>query len=809
MKPHRLRPLVVGLLPLGLFRRQILAPWMGLWAAALLSSGTINAGSAAQANAGASGTTAGAANPQQRAVAEGALVTLQADQQRETGKVFFADGHVDITYQDKRLRGDHAEYNDNTHIARITGHVQFDYQTEHLEASDGSYNLITGAGAFHNVRGTFTVERRPSSTLLISQNPVSFTARAIHRVNDETYTLQDARITVCDPEHPKWTFHARRARLHVQKSLRLEGATFRLVSVPIIYLPYATVPVARRVRQSGFLIPDVSESSVKGVVIGDSYYWAPTAWMDATVGGAWLSKRGYSQNESLRMRPTENSHLEFSFYGVTDYGLAGLNGTRQPSQGGHEFHVGGDALLGHGWRAVADLNELSSLTFRLVFSETFAEAVNSEVHNNAFVTNNFRGFSVNIGTLGYENFFTAAPQTLVTLRTGPGIRAGSVDQSPWKRWPVYFGFGAFADGVYRDDETASRFQTPLLVPRLEVAPRVTIPLHLGSWLGITPSLTVRATRYGGQLAGNAYSGAPFLRTTEEFSVDLRPPALERVWNLNGVKWEHTIEPTVLYRDVNGVDDFARFIRFDEDETLTDTNEIGYDLTQRLFRREGNADPQELVTWRLAQKYFFDPTFGEALVPGQRNVFQTFDELTPFAFADAPRRFSPIISDLRVTPGGLYDAQFRADYDPVRGEFTAWGVLLKLKPYKESFVSLANFSTINIPSSLGSSLGFPSPDPVPSLLLLPPRSNQVRALVGYGDINRPGWNTAVGFSYDETQGNFQNQVVQLSYNGSCCGLGFEYRRFELGNVRVENQFRVVLHLANIGSAGNLRRQEKIF
>jgi LPS-assembly protein len=742
-------------------------------------------------------------------VAGSGLISLQADQQREVGKIFYADGNVDITYQNKRLRGDHAEYNDNTHTARITGHVQFDYESEHLEASDGSYNMLTGAGRFHDVRGTITVQRKPASNLLISQNPISFTAREIIRVDDETYTLQDALITVCDPGHPKWTFQTRAARLHVEKTLRLEGATFRLVSVPILYLPYATVPVARRVRQSGFLIPDVSESSVKGVVIGDSYYWAPTAWMDATVGGQWLSKRGYSQNEALRMRPTENSHLEFSFYGVTDYGLAGPNGTRQPSQGGHEFHLGGDALLGHGWRAVADLNELSSLTFRLVFSETFAEAVNSEVHNNAFVTNNFRGFSVNIGMLGYKNFFSATPETIVTLRTAPEIHIGSVDQSPWKNWPVYFGFEMFADGVYRDEEATPRFHTPPLVQRYEAAPSVTVPLHLGSWLGVTPSLTVRSTRYGGQVEGNTYSGTPFVRNTEELSVDARPPALERVWSGDGAKWEHTIEPEVIYRDVNGVDDFARFIRFDEDETLTDTNELEYDLTQRLFRREGEAGPEELVTWRLAQKYFFDPSFGGALVRGTRNVFETLDELTPFAFADSARRFSPIISDLRVTPGGHYDAQFRADYDPSRGQFTALGVLLKLKPYKESFLSLANFSAMNIPSSANLPDQFPARKPVPSPLLLPPRSNQVRALVGYGDINRPGWNTAIGFSYDETENIFQNEVFQLSYNGSCCGLGFEYRRFALGNVRVENQFRIVLQLANIGSAGNLRRQEKVF
>jgi len=38
---------------------------------------------------------------------------------------------------------------------------------------------------------------------------------------------------------------------------------------------------------------------------------------------------------------------------------------------------------------------------------------------------------------------------------------------------------------------------------------------------------------------------------------------------------------------------------------------------------------------------------------------------------------------------------------------------------------------------------------------------------------------------------------------------EYRRFALGAVRNENQFRFNFTLANIGSFGNIRRQEQLF
>ena len=52
------------------------------------------------------------------------------------------------------------------------------------------------------------------------------------------------------------------------------------------------------------------------------------------------------------------------------------------------------------------------------------------------------------------------------------------------------------------------------------------------------------------------------------------------------------------------------------------------------------------------------------------------------------------------------------------------------------------------------------------------------------------------------------MIQVSYNGNCCGLALEYRRIALGQVRTDNQFRVAF-IANIGTFGNLPRQEKIF
>lgn len=75
------------------------------------------------------------------------------------------------------------------------------------------------------------------------------------------------------------------------------------------------------------------------------------------------------------------------------------------------------------------------------------------------------------------------------------------------------------------------------------------------------------------------------------------------------------------------------VLFDETDTLKDTNEAEYSLTQRLYRRHGDSQSNEMVSWRVAQKYYFDPSFGGALISGQRNVFQALNSITPFAFAE--------------------------------------------------------------------------------------------------------------------------------------------------------------------------------
>jgi LPS-assembly protein len=52
------------------------------------------------------------------------------------------------------------------------------------------------------------------------------------------------------------------------------------------------------------------------------------------------------------------------------------------------------------------------------------------------------------------------------------------------------------------------------------------------------------------------------------------------------------------------------------------------------------------------------------------------------------------------------------------------------------------------------------------------------------------------------------TTEITYNTDCCGISIEYNRFNIG-ARDDTQYRMAFSIANMGSFGTLRKQERIF
>jgi LPS-assembly protein len=243
---------------------------------------------------------------------------------------------------------------------------------------------------------------------------------------------------------------------------------------------------------------------------------------------------------------------------------------------------------------------------------------------------------------------------------------------------------------------------------------------------------------------------------------------------------------VEYSFVDGVNDFNRIIRFDENDLLSNTNQVTLSITNRLFVKNKDGNVNEVLRWDLSQSRYFDPTFGGAVIAGQRNVVQSSEELDGFAFINGPRSYSPVVSALRFQQ--KIGVEWRMDYDPLLGHISnsAFSADVRFSKY---FISLGHNEVRTDPA-------------------VAPNSNQFRGLLAVGNQNRKGWNAAFSMYYDYKRAILEFATTQVTYNTDCCGISFEYRRFNFGT-RDDSQYRVAFAISNVGTFGTLRKQERIF
>jgi LPS-assembly protein len=236
-------------------------------------------------------------------------------------------------------------------------------------------------------------------------------------------------------------------------------------------------------------------------------------------------------------------------------------------------------------------------------------------------------------------------------------------------------------------------------------------------------------------------------------------------------------------------DFNRFVRFDETDLLSDTNEIGLSLTNRIYAKRGDS-VSEIFTWELIQKRYFDPTFGGALLTGTRNVFASTADISAYAFIAGPRSESPVVSKLRMSPISGLGIRWQAEYDShYRGIVdSAFGLDYRWK----RVMFIAENNTVN-----------------KELALQTPAANQFHFRTGFGDANHRGFNAVTDVAYDYRNGVLQYIFSTVTYNTDCCGITAQLRFANFGVRPPVPEIRIAFAVANIGTFGTLRRQDRMF
>jgi LPS-assembly protein len=723
-------------------------------------------------------------------------VQIEADTAAHQGNLTVYEGYVDVRLGTMRLQGDKLIYNDDTDVGEAVGNIVFDQEGQRITGSRAVYNFRTRKGTIWDARG-FT-NRTPDGVT------VYFEAARIDRTGLDTFEVHRGRLTSCDEAVPKWSFTASHIGLRLNKRVSIRWPTLRIKNVPLFWLPYATVPITKRIRNSGFLTPGLGNSNIRGRTFIIPYYQTLGRSADVLPRIDIFSRRGIGVGTDFRARTGQTSHLNTGFFAVFDR----LFGQPGPKQGGTAFYLDAVQYLPSGFLVAADVNITSNLSFRQIFSDNFQQAISPEERTQIYVNNNFRNYSFNLLAQSRDVFLSRVDRfnpdlvppgldQLVTIRQLPSFELTRRPSRLTKMLPLYLSFRTAAEGLSRGEAT---FQTPSVVQRLDVKPQLTLPLPSIGGLAITPSLTLRSTFYSD--SKNPADRTNILsqgltRNYLELAVELRPPALERTFHhRDGSRWfKHVIEPTITYRRIAGIgSDFARIIRFDEHDAVAGSNGFEFALVNRFFTsREASSgeatQPHELLTVKLSQQYFFDPTFAGALVPGQRNQFYPMTLLSGFSIGATLRHFSPMNLNVRWRPLSSLFADVRLDYDTkentVRNASATGGIRTQRFSVSQTWyiTRQVRLDRGTFPGNLYQSsvfIGNPERGPFAGFDLIYDFTNRL--------INN-----------QLTNGRLISSSVAFGYAFDCCSFQVQNTTYKLG-LRNENRLAFSLTLFGIGSFG---------
>lgn len=750
----------------------------------------------------------------------------QTVEEKDGKRVLSHTGNVDLRFGIYRMQADKLTINEADNSVEAEGSVVFDQgDDQRITGSKGVWNYKTKLGSFEESTG-FTNQTNDGTVIY-------FTADKVERTGLEEVKITNGQFTACEDAVPQWSFSAEEAVIRANDKVKLKSAKFKVLNRTLIPVPFASIPLREDDRSSGFLTPTFGFSPNKGARLTGAYYQTLGRSADVTVRGDLYSSRGLGLGMDFRTRANSRSYFDFGFYLVKDRILGANASLETPDQGGSLVYAQGVQYFPNGFTGVADVRLTSNLAFRQVFSDGIQQIISPIEVSQAYVNKSWDNYTLNVLARSQE---IAIPNVQIKTRNLPSI---NFEKRPSKLSFLdfaYFSFKANLDGIsrreavndielYRRQTGNDPVVTPVLGQRLDVYPQVFVPIKT-KYFNFTATAGARVTYYSNSFNDfRQVVGRDVIRKYGEFEFDIRPVALAKNYygKTDAFKFRHVIEPFATYRLIKGIDNFRRIIRYDAFDTITDTNELEYGITNRIYtRRYAEAvteeaqkflrekveskdnplavQPYEIFSLTVRQKYFFDKTFGDSLVFGRRNQIAPITALSFYTFGGIPRRFSPINIDGTYRPAKTISVNTRMDIgvtgDGLRQISATVGYDTRL------FKAFQTFYYTRAVSLIPSLAGFANREgKEPGTL----RGSQWSPAIFVGNRDK-GWygGTSLFFDFENSRNQKRgspliSSLYTIGYAGDCCSTTLQYYTYDVG-VRRENRVVLSFRLKGIGTFG---------
>lgn len=685
--------------------------------------------------------------PPRRASPPG-TITLDAEtqEQLEKGHVL-ATGYVDIVSGDVRMSADRVDLWTEEMRIVAEGNVVYQQGDQKIVGDRAEANLEEGTGKFYNAYGN-------------AGSDLFFRGDVVEKVDDDTYVIEGGAFTACAQPTPRWRFTSGKATVRRDHHVSLHNAFLKVKAVPVMYVPYLYYPIDERGRSTGFLFPEIGNSSYKGFLVSESFFWAINRSMDATFTADYFSQDALGGGANYRYVLSGESRGDVDAYFLRD---------REIQQQDWQIQTAVNQALPGGFSTIARVDYFSSFSFQQKFEENYQRATQRSKRATINVARSWSTYTLRFLYDRNETLFTNS----VSFRELRPRIAFDSRQSRIGSTPFLFGFSSQASQFsksLRDD----RFE----YQRFDLLPTISYPFTAWPFLTARTSFITRFTHYSHRIVDGDPIEESLDRQYNEVRVDVRGPSFYRIFDTpdNGYasRWKHVIEPQVVWSYRTRVDDFNVIPKFDSEDYVPGTNQFSLAIVNRFLakRQTGQnqqAVPYEFLTWTLAQRYFLQ--VNASLYDRQFS--------TPYFTEDGePSEYSPITSKLFFRPIARISAIWNLEYD-------------------------VNFQRVRSTSLVGSytgrSWGSVSGSFAQSVQLTSGRERKnVRGMTTL-NVSRT---VSLRFesAYDVAERRLNLFRAGIQYNIQCCGFQVEYSRYQFGSLRDEGLFRVGITLANIGTFG---------
>ena len=268
-------------------------------------------------------------------------------------KTLVASGNVEAFYEGRRLKAKSITYDREKDRLFLTGPITL------LEGDETI--ILADAGELDRDfnRGLLTGAR------IVMNDQLQLAANEIRRINGRYAQLYKVSATSCkiceDGKAPLWQIRAKRL-IHDKEEgqLYFHDAQFRVLDVPVFYLPRLRMPDPTVERATGFLFPSATSSSVLGTGIRLPYFITLGDDKDLTLTPFLTDK---TRTLEWRYRQAfRTGRIEFEgAFSNDDIGLVDEN--RAYIFGEGKFNLRNDFKLTFGIEAVTDDNYLLDYGF--------------------------------------------------------------------------------------------------------------------------------------------------------------------------------------------------------------------------------------------------------------------------------------------------------------------------------------------------------------------------------------------------------------------------------------------------------------